>query len=189
MVPLDRLRSSPDLWEVLTQTLAQKHVSVHDELAEFGVARYFAGAQTRRVHAPYRVLAALPSDASVPLRADLALSDLPRHLHDEQPLDSLGSAYVRVRTDGREGQLQVWLRGELGPRWALSAVRLAADGGELGRTIAAPRKTESEYLPIVLEHETAAVLLVISDLPDATPDADIPKPAPHGFELIVARAP
>jgi hypothetical protein len=189
LVAIDRLRSSPDLWEVLSQTLAQKQVSLHDELAEFAVARYFAGAATRRAHAPYRVLAALPSDASVPLQADLALADLPRHLHDEQPLDSLGSAYIRVRTDHEAGQLQVWLRGELGPRWALSAVRLAADGGELGRTVAPPRKAASEYLPIVLERETASVLLVISDLPDATPDADVPKPAPHGFELIVAHAP
>jgi hypothetical protein len=190
LVDGDRLRSSPDLWEVLTQTLAQQHISVHDELVEFGIARYFAGDARRRAQAAYRVLAGLPSDASVALSADLALSDLPRHVHSEQALDSLGSAYVRVRVSDsqRSSELQVWLRGELEPRWSLSAVRLAADGHELGRTSLPARRTASQYLPIVLDNDTAEVVIVITNLPDATPDADLPAPTAHGYELIVAAA-
>jgi hypothetical protein len=190
LVASDRLRSSPDLWEVLTQTLAQQRVSVHDELVEFALARYFAGEPRRRAQAAYRVLAGLPSDAAVPLSADFALADLPRHVHSERALESLGSAYVRVRTAGgpRSSELQVWLRGELGPRWSLSALRLAADGRELGRTILPPRRTTSSYLPVVLDAETAEVVVVIVNLPDATPDADLPAPTAHGYEVIVNRA-
>jgi len=190
LVDKDRLRSSPDLWEVLLQTLSWKGLAWQDELTEFGVARYFSGSAQRRAQAPYRVLAALPSDASVPLSAELTLLELPRHVHRDAGLASLGSEYVRVHTLGSSSsELRIWLKGELGPLWSLTALRLAADGRELGRTAAPPRRVPESYLPLVLDPETAEVVLVITNLPDAPPDADRPPPAPHAYELVVALGP
>jgi hypothetical protein len=191
LVALDRLRSSPDLWETLRQRLAIDRVDLDDELREFAIARYFAGPPSRRSHAAYRVFASLPSDAAVPLTRELQAKDLPLQLSQLPPLESLGSAYLLLATPdlGRSQQLQVWLRAELGPRWSLSAVRLAADGGELGRVSAPARNVPSSYLPLDLPPETAAVLLVITNLPASLPDADLPSPAPHAYELILALQP
>jgi hypothetical protein len=187
LVDPDRLRSSPDLWEVLKQTVEAQHLALEDELIEFVVARYFAGPAAREAHAPYRLLAALPSDAGVPMSRELRASETAAHLHDLPALHSLGSAYVRVTLpdDLRSRQLQVWLRGELGPRWSLTAVRLDASGRELGRTAAPPRDQPTAYVPVALDPGTSEVVLVIASLPRVTPDADVPLAEAHGYELIV----
>ena len=185
LVPAERLRSSPDLWEVLRVMLETQHIKLDDELVEFGVARYFAGPSARKAQAPYRILAALPSDAAVPLMRDVRSSQLPMKLTEHAPLHDLGSAYVRVQLDDRaHGRMQVWLRGELGARWSLTAVRLGEDGRELGRTSAPARTVPNAYLPVTLDAETAEVLLVVTQLPLKTPDADLRVDTSHGYELI-----
>ena len=189
LVSSDRLRGSPDLWEALAETLRARHVDWHDELVEFAVARYFAGTQARRTHASYRVLRTLPESAAVPLLDDVSREALPRRVRSQIELPTLGSQYMRIQTHDAAGQeLRVWLKGELGPMWSLSAVRLAADGGELGRTTAPPRRVPNAYLPVTLDPETESVLLVIMNLEEATPDADRPGPVPHAYELMVALA-
>lgn len=186
LVTAERLRSSPDLWEVLRVMLEAQHIKLDDELIEFGVARYFAGPSVRKAQAPYRVLAALPSDAAVPLMHDLRSSQLPVKLIEHPPLHDLGSAYVRVRLDDRAHErMQIWLRGELGARWSLTAVRLSEHGRELGRTAAPPRTVPNAYLPVTLDTETAEVVLVVTQLPLKTPDADLRIDTSHGYELIV----
>lgn len=185
LVSAERLRSSPDLWEVLKVVLETQHIKLDDELIEFGVARYFAGPSARKAQAPYRILAALPSDGAVPLMRDLRSSQLPVKLTDHAPLHDLGSAYVRVRLDDRtHDRMQVWLRGELGARWSLTAVRLSDDGRELGRTAAPPRTVPHAYLPVTLDAETSEVVLVVTQLPLKTPDADLRIDTSHGYELI-----
>jgi hypothetical protein len=135
------------------------------------------------------VLSSLPSDAAVPLLADLELQQLPRHVRTptDGGLESLGSAYVRVRTPGLSGQgeLRIWLRSELGPEWSLSAVRLAADGRELGRTRAPTRRVPQSFLPLMLEPDTAEVIVIVTALATSTPDADEPVLAIHGFDLAL----
>ena len=199
LVAADRLRSSPDLWEALAQTLRVHGVELQDELIEFAVARYFAGPAQRRAQAGYAVLRALPESAGVPLTAELTASATAHHLRPNTELAALGTAYVHVdiplisgRRDAAAAadatELRVWLKGELGPDWSLTAVRLAADGRELGRTSAPARRVPSSYLPIALEAETRSVLLVIVNLSEAIPDADRPGPGPHGYELVIASA-
>ena len=186
LVPAERLRSSPDLWEVLSVMLETQHIKLDDELIEFGVARYFAGPSPRKAQAPYRIFAALPSDAAVPLMRDIRSAQLPMKLTEHAPLHDLGSAYVRVRLDDRaHDRMRVWLRGELGARWSLTAVRLSEDGRELGRTAAPPRTVPSAFLPVTLDPETAEVILVVTQLPLKTPDADLNVDSSHGYELIV----
>jgi hypothetical protein len=188
LVAGDRLRSSPDLWESLRETLRAEHRNLDEELLEFAVARFFAGPRRRADQAAYRVFSALPSDAAVPLTRELDASDLPVQLRGYAELESLGSAYLLVNNNQptRSQELQVWLRGELGPRWALTAVRLGADGRELGRTSTPARAIASSYLPIVLDASTQQLLLVITQLPHALPDADRHAPTPHAYELILS---
>jgi hypothetical protein len=186
LVAGERLRSSPDLWEVLRVILATQHVKLDDELVEFGVARYFAGPAQRRAQAPYRILAALPSDAAVPVTSDLRSSQLPVKLTDHPPLSELGSTYVRLKLEDRtHDRLQVWLRAELGARWSLTAVRLSDTGRELGRTAAPARNVPSAFLPLSLDAETAEIVLVVTQLPLQLPDADLQVDTEHGYDLIL----
>jgi hypothetical protein len=93
---------------------------------------------------------------------------LPKHLPaSDTPLRSFGSSYVRIdtRAAGAGTQLKVWLRGETGARWALSAVRFDERGRELGRLHAPPRRVARAYLPVELSDDTAQVLLVVLKLP------------------------
>jgi hypothetical protein len=115
LVKPERLRSSPDLWEVLRVILETQHIKLEDELIEFGVARYFAGPAMRKAQAPYRILAALQSDAAVPVTQSLRSSQLPVKLSDHPTLHDLGSAYVRVSLEDRnQQQLKVWLHDHRG---------------------------------------------------------------------------
>jgi hypothetical protein len=191
LVDDDRLRGSPDVWEVIARALELTEAKWVDEVAEFAVARYFAGQGGRRAAAAYRVFAELPSDAAVPLLADLQESQLPRHVRTdpEGGIEPLGTAYVRLQLTeasrcARQGcELRVWLRGELGPNWLLSAVRLAADGRELGRTHAPAREVPQAYLPLAVSADTRQVIVVVTNLPRTTPDADLGAPVPRGVDL------
>lgn len=190
LVKPDELRASPDLWEALAAALEHSGESWNDDLEELAAARVFAGEPRGRAHASYRVLAALPDGARVPLRGDFAYAELPKRVQSPaEGLLPLGSVYARVRTPGvtDDDMLHVWLRAELGPRWSLMAIRRAADGGEVGRVKAPLRRTPESYLPVQLTADTAEVVLVVTYLPHKTPDADAPPPLPHGFELTVAR--
>jgi hypothetical protein len=186
LVAADRLRSSPDLWEVLRLVLETQHLKLEDELVEFGVARYFAGPPPRKAQAPYRIFGALPSDAAVPIAHNLRGAQLPVKLREHPVLQELGSAYVRVALDQRShSRMQVWLRGELGARWSLTAVRLADGGRELGRMAAPARNVPNAFLPVTLDAETAEVILIVTQLPELTPDADLKLDSGRGYELIV----
>jgi hypothetical protein len=190
LVADDRLRGSPDVWEVLARVLETTEEHWPEEVAEFAAARFFAGEPSRRAAAAYRVFAELPSDAAVPLLADLDRASLPRHVRTaaEGGIEALGSSYVRVRVDACTTgacELRVWLRGELGPKWSLTALRLGADGREIGRTHAPPRDVPEAYLPLAISSDTREVILVVTYLPRTTPDADRGVPAPRGAELAI----
>lgn len=188
LVSSERLRSSPDLWEVLRQTLGLRQIALDDELLAFSVARYFAGPPERRARASHAIFAALPNSAGVPITRELHSTHLPERILDSPLLHDVGSAYLRIQIDdgARPSQLQAWLHGEYGVRWSLIAVRLDADGHEVGRTAAPPRNVPNSYLPIALDDETRSVLLVITQLPEHLPDADSRIDTGHGYELILA---
>ncbi len=183
------LRSSPDLWEVLAQVLKDSsHEQWQDTLEELAAARFFSGPRPRAQAAAYRTLGGLPSDAEIPLLADLTPAQLPAHLRSaSEGLPLLGSAYVRLTTSGLAATngVQVWLRGELGPRWSVVAIRLDQAGRELGRVKAAERRLPHSYIPVALTPDTAAIVLVVTQLSEKVPDADRALSPAHGFELII----
>jgi hypothetical protein len=47
------------------------------------------------------------------------------------------------------------------------------------------REVPQAYLPLALTGETRQVVLVVTNLPRTTPDADAGKPVPRGVELAL----
>lgn len=181
------LRASPNLWEVIERSLVNAGDGFEDLAVDLAVARYFAGPRGRRRHAPFPTLRALPEAAAVPVGKGLPLSALPRHEVLPVPLGTLGSAYLRVHLgEARDGQqLKVWLRGDRGPRWALTAVRIGGDGQELGRLHAPVRTTARSFLPLVLTPDTRSVLLVVTSLPVKLAETGRRLAQAHGAKLII----
>jgi hypothetical protein len=162
--------------------------SLDSIVLEMAVARYFAGPEPRRRAADYLALRALASNAAVPVPAAVPLDRLPARLPvSDHPLEAHGSAYALVDTSGAGSPftLKVWLRGESGARWSLTAVRLSGDGRERGRTAAAARNSPNSYLSVELGPGIDRVLLVVTHLPLGLVDADRDTRNPRAFQLII----
>lgn len=184
------LRGSPDLWEALERALLNAGQPLEPLFLE--AANNRATRLARPGHSGSdRARPAGRQPIPAPLRADVGWTSLPRHLYPLPGVGPLGSSYTRVRVEKPkpQAQLRVWLRGELGPRWSLSAIQLDAQGREVGRLSAPPRKTPRSYLPVLLSGDTREVILVVTRLPDGLPDADLPAQAAAYYKLILDRAP
>jgi hypothetical protein len=172
------LRVRPTVWQALSALLEHAGESLDATAEEFALARYFA---------PYAAgaLPRLPRAARITARWAPPLAKLPRHLPvHEPPLSAYGSAYTRIDTSGAApGQkLEIWLRGERGARWPVSAVRLDGSGRELGRVSAPARNVPESFLPVELTPDTAEVLIAVTKLPLATLAAEDDA---HYFKLIL----
>jgi hypothetical protein len=184
------LRAAPDMWQVVNRVMEVGRDPLRNLLEEMAVARYFAGTPDRIAHAPIPLLRELPPDAAVPISGHAAWSDLPRRFepHDLE-LEPYGSAYAIIDTTNAPAGsvLRIWLRGEHGVGWALAAVRLAADGTELGRVRAPVRpRNPHSYIPLELARgDTANVVLTVTNLGTRLVDADEPDDQVRSFELIV----
>jgi len=164
---VDALRVSPSFFEALDRALKNAGESLEQITEEVGVARYFATRGDR--DGGRSALPALSASISVPITSIKPYAELPAHLPVHEPLlGPLGSAYAQIDTSGAPAgsRLDVWLRGDLGPKLVLTAVRLDADGREIGRMTAPARKVPQSFLPIELEAGTASVLLVVTALVD-----------------------
>lgn len=181
------LRASPNMWEVIARSQENASDDFEELAVDLGVARYFAGPPGRRAHAPYPTLRMLPPAAAVPIERSLSGTALPAHVTLPHPLGTLGSAYVRIhiRKPAEGQQLKVWLRGERGPRWALSAIRLGAEGQELGRLHAPARTMARGFLPLLLTPDTRSVLLVVTSLPTKLETTTRVPQLDHGAKLII----
>jgi hypothetical protein len=164
---VDAMRVSPSFFEALDRALKNSGESLDQIAEEVGVARYFATRGDR--DGGRSALPALPASTSVPIVSIEPYAELPAHLPVHEPLlGPLGSAYARIDTSSAPpgSRLDVWLRYDLGPKLVLTAVRLDADGREVGRMTAPARKVPQSFLPIELEAGTASVLLVVTALAD-----------------------
>jgi len=182
------LRASPDMWEALDRALTNAGESLTEIVENVAVARYFAGPQKRRRHAPFRSLRTLREEAQVPIVGPISIAQLPKHLPISEPaLEIFGSSYTLINTAQASfpQQLKLWLQAERGGRGSLVAVRLAEDGRELGRMVAPGRKDQNSYLALELTRETASVLIVVTNLSDGIPDADYDTRNDRAFRLII----
>ena len=165
------LRASPDMWQVLDRAVEMAGDKLHSMIEDFAVARWFLDA--RREHSEFRALDGI--DGTIVPEFEVALADLPEHTPAGAPLEPFGSAYalVDVRGAPAASRLRVWLRGEYGVEWALTASRLDASGRELARLSAPPRRGDRRsYLPVELTADTTHVMVSITNLSHRLPDAD-----------------
>ncbi|MFK7987306.1 MAG: hypothetical protein AB8I08_14880 [Sandaracinaceae bacterium] len=188
----DELRASPDLWEVLNVVMDIGDDPLQRLIEEMGVARYFIGDAGRRAGAPIPLLRTLPSEASVRVLGRTRYEELPRRFEPRGlELEAYGSAYVEVDVSEAEpgSQLRIWLRGEIGVAWSLTAVRLAEDGSERGRVRAPVRLlTPRAYVPLeITDEETHSVLIVVTNLGSRLVDADTSDEQVRSFRLILDR--
>lgn len=178
------LHAVPDFWQALAAALAKAGESLDGSAEEFAIERYFGPNDADASSLP-----PLPPGARVPVLDAPAWSALPKHLPPREPgLREYGSAYTRVdvRAAPADSRLHVWLRGDAQARWSLVAVRLDAQGRELARVAAPPRRIPQSYLPVELTPDTTDVLLVVTALPYRVPGrADTDEPAPT-FRLILS---
>lgn len=181
------LRAGPDLWQATDVALDRGGERLHDVMTEFAVARWFLGDRDR--HGFFPALRGLGPSASPPEMASVSLAELPEHTRVGPEIGVYGSQFARVNVRGapENSRLRVWLRGEYGVEWALTASRLAADGSELARLAAPPRRGDRRsYLPVELDAETTDVMVSITNLAHRLPDADDPNPSARAFRLIFA---
>jgi len=189
----DRLRAAPDMWQVVNAVMEVGQDPLQRFLEEVAISRYFSGPSSRSEQAPLRLLRGLPEDAAVPIQGRAAFGDLPRRFEPHGlELEPYGSAYLELDTSEAPAgsQLRIWLSGELGVGWALSAVRLGADGVERGRVRAPVRRHPRSYIPVELtDDETHKVVIVVTNMGGRLVDADDPDDQVRSFRLILDRGP
>ena len=184
---VDALRVSPSFFEALDRALKNAGESFELITEEVGIARYFAtrGDRDGGSHA----LPAMPASIGVPVVPIKPFAELPAHLPVHEPLlGPLGSAYAHIDTSGAPAgsRLDIWLRGDIGPRLSLTAVRLDAQGREVGRLTAPARHVPQSFLPIELSADTASVLFVVTALvTDLRMLGQLETERDFGFRLIL----
>jgi hypothetical protein len=139
------LRASPSLIEALGAMLAREDeplVRVLGELAGEAGRTLLVGGEGPRALTRLE-LARLPARAVSAALAPLATRYVLVHVDDAQPGE----------------RISVWLRGEYGVRWALSALRLDAQLAPLGHVVAKVRDAPAGELHVELMPGTAYVLV------------------------------
>ncbi len=179
------LRASPDLWQALDRAVELSGDRLGSMIEDFSVVRGFLGQADR--HSPMQALRGLGPGASPAVVFELGLADLPHHTPNGPELQTHGTVFARVDVRGAPAQsrLRVWLRGEYGVEWGLTASRLDASGKELARLSAPPRRHDRRsYLPVELTADTATVLVGVTNLSHRLPDDDLPDSNGRAFRLI-----
>ena len=181
----EQLRAAPDLWQALERSTEIAGDRFGSMMEGFSVVRGFLGEAD--ANSPMRMLRGLGPGASAPVVFDLSLADLPHHTAAGPELQPFGTVFARVDVRGAPAQsrLRIWLRGEYGVEWGLTASRLNAAGRELARLSAPPRRHDRRsYLPMELTEDTTHVLVGITNLSHRLPDDDLPDASGRAFRLI-----
>jgi hypothetical protein len=185
------LRASPDLWEAIATSARLLDQSLDQYLIEGALARLALGAPARERSSTLLALGGLGADYAVPYAYRVSYADLPIRTAPYQPaLSPTGSAYtsVDVRGAGDDDRLRIYLRGEAAVRWSLAAVLYDADGRERGHVEAPVRERAWDaYLTVELG-EVASVIVVVTNLGEYRPDADVPPVDERTFHLVIDRA-
>jgi hypothetical protein len=165
------LRGSPDLLEAIARRFELEHTKLEEVAGEL--------ANWRALERPGEALESAPR---------VAFGALPAHLPPSPALGPLDSAFLLIDLEQpRPGQqLRVWSRGEVGPRWVLTATRLDALGSALSSVNAPVRKYPESELHMELDARTRFVLVSITNLAGGVPDPDLPPGLlDHSARLIV----
>lgn len=180
------LRAAPDLWQALERSVEMGGDRFESMMEDFTVVRGFLG--SRDEHSPMQALRGLGQGGAPPVVFEVALADMPHHTPTGPELQTYGTVFAMIDVRGAppQSRLRVWLRGEYGVEWGLTGSRLDADGRELARLSAPPRRQDRRsYLPVELTPDTTHVLVGITNLSHRLPDDDGPDPNGRGFRLIL----
>ncbi|MEM9068249.1 MAG: hypothetical protein AAGE52_07070 [Myxococcota bacterium] len=179
------LRAAPDLWQAIHRALSVGGDQLHATVEDLAVARWFLG--EREDHSHFHELRGLGADATVRPVFTGSVDAMPLHTRASHPIETYGTAYATIDTKNAppKSRLRVWLRGEYGVEWALTASRVSSDGRELARLSAPPRRGDRRsYLPVELTDDTEYVMISVTNLSHRLPDADDPDPNARAFRLI-----
>lgn len=191
----DAFRGAPDGWLSVQALVRGGGDTMASRIEEFAVQRYFAG------HGPPQAArGGLGGQPPVPLTFSTAWTELPKGMPStaagEHPfsVEPYGSVYARVDVSDADpdARLRVWLRGEFGVTWALTASTVDEHGVELSRLSATSRRgSPRAYLPVELDGRTRAVVVIATNLgmegseewPHPVPNADVPGGFARGVRL------
>lgn len=179
------LRAEPDIWHAIHHFLSISRLSHEHLIEEVAIGRWFTGRRAGLGAQALSILRAVPGE--VPLASEARWSTRSRTLIRDLELEPQGSAYalVDVRGAPAAASLRVWLRGEVGVRWSMVALRLDRDSREIGRMRTPPRREPRAYLPIELDESVAEVLIVVTNLSWRRPDADETDESIRAFRLVI----
>lgn len=185
------LRASPDVWEAIGTTATLLRHSLDALVVDAAVARSYVGVPALERGSPFLALGGLGEDHATPYAFVARWNALPiRTAPHAPPLARTGSAYTRVDVaESRRGdRLRVFLRGEASTRWALVAIAIDASGKASSRVDAPIRERAWDaYLTLELEG-ASTVIVVVTNLGAARPDADATAADDHAFHLLIDRA-
>ena len=173
------LRGSPDLWAALEQLLKMRGLRIEEMMEELARFRIDPGRRMESLPPIYR-------------QWNIDTQKMPIRLANRDPaLQSYGSAYayVDLRRAELPQELRIWLRGEYGVRWSLAAIRVG-EHGELQGALSTPlRESHQAYLPVQRTPGLSGLWLVVTNMSNRRPDADISDENLRSFQLILDAQP
>lgn len=185
------LRASPDVWEAISTSASLTEQSLDRYLVDAAVLRHSLGVLERERSSTVLALGGLGAEYAVPYAFHAEYASLPIRTAPHEPaLNATGSAYtsIDVSTAGATERLRVFLRGEASVRWSLVAILLGPDDTYLGRVEAPVRERAWDaYLTVELG-APKTVIIVVTNLGAARPDADAASFDDRTFHLMIDRA-
>lgn len=185
--PVDspRFADEPDVFDVMERLFQNERGGLDGVLVEFAVARALTGTLGDTIPlAPWLDDPALLPDTIRTVHYE----QLPAWVTPPRMLDETGTAYVVIDT-ARAGDrgLNLWFHGVPWRRWAVTVVRLDAEGREAGRVPASPVIRGEWSTTMVSLLNTPRVLVVINDLGNGHYDPDEPPDRNGFFALNIGR--
>jgi len=166
----DQLRGWPDLWHATEATVEAAGLRLPQVLTAFATERWFAGRPGRST---LPTVEALGTDARVSPHGTYRYAG--RAFEVPPPLPGLhphGSVYILLDVEAapRDAPAGLWLRGEVGVDWTMTALRLDEGGTAVSRMTAPARREPRAYLPVVLDPQIRWLLVVVTNLGAGLPD-------------------
>lgn len=182
------LRASPDVWEALARAMQLSGIGFEDTMIDVAIARAMPSVLATTRNAELPTIRAMPRHLGAYIANGRVLADLPSHLPQTGLIAKLGSSYTHLDVHGaaRGARVRVWLRGEIATRWSLAVVGFDAAGREVSR-VRAPitEREERAYVPYELEPRITDVLVVVTNIGEARPDADVEDTGGNAHRLIL----
>ncbi|QQR91214.1 MAG: hypothetical protein IPJ88_05645 [Myxococcales bacterium] len=176
-----------DLWEIIEAELKASSQTLPKFLTELALDRATIDRDRHRVGFSTEHDILMPT-TELFVQHFLKSGELPTKINDvDPPLEALGSAYfsVNIQQEHRGRAIGVWLKGEHGVNWSLSAARRDATDYEISRIYSPERKNIPIYLLIETTPQTQSLLIAVTNLSWREPNVAYPDSSTRSFSLTV----